>query len=139
MQSTRRQRTQRFTRSMVDRVFGGVCGGVGSYLGINSWWVRLAFLGLIAFTLGAGLLLYLVLWLAMPEQTLADLYDSPNISRRINPETLVLFGGGVIIVGITVMSLNVGLFDNTNAEAILPFVIILLGLTLLAQQLGRTS
>lgn len=139
MQRTRRsRRTQRFTRSMTDRVLGGVCGGLADYLGIQAWWVRVAFGVLVAFTLGSSLLLYIALWLAMPEQTLADLEGtSTTIPRRVRPETLILIGGGIIIVGILVLALNVGIFDTTNAEAVLPFAVILLGLTLLAQQLRR--
>lgn len=138
--SPRRRRTQRFTRSALDRILGGVCGGLGEYLGISSWWVRFGFIGLIAFTLGAGVLLYFVLWLAIPEQTLADVYLLTHQPiRRVNPETLVLLGGGIILIGIAVMALNVGVFDNANAEALLPFIVTLLGLALLAQQLGRPT
>lgn len=133
----------RLTRSMVDRTFGGVCGGLGTYLGINSWWVRGAFLALAVFTLGAGLIVYLILWLAIPEQTLGDLYREnvfdETAQRETRPETLLLIGGGVIFVGILVLALNLGVLDNTNGGALLPFAVILLGLTLFAQQLRRSA
>lgn len=134
------RRTQRLTRSLIDRVFGGVCGGLGAYIGINPWWVRLAFIALTIFTIGTGLLLYLTLWLAVPEQTLGDLQGmSGNTPRRTSPETLVLIGGGIILVGLLVLAFNLGLLSNTNGGALLPFAIILLGLTLLAQQLRRAA
>lgn len=134
----RRRQTQRLTRSLLNRTLGGVCGGIGAYLGINAWWVRGAFIGLSVFTFGAGIILYLVLWIAMPQQTLADLQDvrSPlRLGRNASPETLVLLGVAVIFVGMLVMAFNLGVVDNTNGGALLPFVVILLGLTLLAQQL----
>ena len=53
-------------RSRRNRVFLGVCGGLAEFFGINSFWVRLAFL--IALIPGGvpGLLLYLILWFIIP-------------------------------------------------------------------------
>lgn len=135
------RRTSRLTRSLIDRALGGVCGGLGTYLSINPWWVRIAFVALAIFTLGTGILVYIVLWLALPEQTLADLrgLNEDDMTRRVQPETLVLIGFGVIITGVLVLALNLGVLDNTNGGALLPFGIILLGLTLFAQQLRRIS
>lgn len=138
MGRVRRRRTQRLTRSLLNRTLGGVCGGIAAYLGINAWWVRAAFIGLAVFTFGAGLLLYFVLWIAMPQQTLTDLQGvkSPlRLGRNASPETLVLLGIAVIFVGVLVMAFNLGVLDNTRGGALLPFAVILLGITLLAQQL----
>jgi phage shock protein PspC (stress-responsive transcriptional regulator) len=134
----RRRPAPRLTRSLLDRTFGGVCGGIAYYLGINSWWMRVTFIGLAFFTFGAGIVLYLVLWLAMPQQTIRDLQLNPNPLRESNtarPETLILLGIGVIFLGLIVMAFNLGVLDNTNGGALLPFAVILLGLTLLAQQI----
>jgi phage shock protein PspC (stress-responsive transcriptional regulator) len=123
---------------LVNRVLGGVCGGLGTFLGINAWWVRGAFIGLSIFTFGAGILLYLVLWLALPQQTLADLQLLENplqLDYRARPETLILLGIGVILLGLLVLAFNLGVLDNANGGALLPFAVILLGITLLAQQL----
>jgi len=53
-------------RSTTDKQLGGVCGGLGEYFGIDSSLIRVGF---VLFTLagGAGLLLYVVLWLILPE------------------------------------------------------------------------
>jgi phage shock protein C len=53
-------------RSRTNRIFAGVCGGLGEFFGISAFWFRLAFL--IALIPGGvpGLLVYLVLWLIMP-------------------------------------------------------------------------
>jgi phage shock protein C len=53
-------------RSQTDRVFLGICGGMGEFLGISPWWFRLFFL--IAALPGGvpGLSLYLLLWLMIP-------------------------------------------------------------------------
>jgi phage shock protein C len=54
-------------RSFTDRVLGGVCGGLSGLLRINAWWFRAAFVALSIATLGAFALLYLALWLAIPQ------------------------------------------------------------------------
>ena len=58
-------------RSFTDRVLGGVCGGLGTLLPLNPWWFRALFLILTIITTGAFALLYLALWMLLPQQTLA--------------------------------------------------------------------
>src|SRR5260370_15250960 len=60
------QATQTFRRGN-DRILGGVCAGLAEGLRIDPLWVRLGFV-LLAFLQGVGLLIYIVLWMAMPEQ-----------------------------------------------------------------------
>jgi phage shock protein C len=58
----------RLRRSRDDRWIGGVCGGIAKITGVESWIWRLALVGL-AFFGGTGVLLYLLLWLFVPEET----------------------------------------------------------------------
>ena len=53
-------------RSRQDRWLGGVCGGIGRATGVETWVWRLLFTVLFIFA-GAGLLLYLLLWVFVPE------------------------------------------------------------------------
>jgi phage shock protein C len=57
--------TPRLYRSATDKVIGGVCGGLAHYFNIDPALVRLAFV-VFALTGGAGVLLYIVLWIAVP-------------------------------------------------------------------------
>jgi phage shock protein C len=57
---------QAFQRGQ-DRILGGVCSGLAHGFRIDPLWVRLGFV-LLAFLQGVGLLIYIVLWLVMPEQ-----------------------------------------------------------------------
>lgn len=60
--------TQRLARSRTNRVFAGVCGGLGNYFNVDPVIFRLLFI-LIGLPGGVpGLLIYLILWLAMPEE-----------------------------------------------------------------------
>lgn len=51
-----------------DRIVGGVCSGLAEGFHVEALWVRLAFV-VLAFLQGIGLLLYVVLWVLMPERT----------------------------------------------------------------------
>jgi phage shock protein C len=57
---------QRFYRGS-DRIVGGVCSGLAEGLHIDSIWVRLAFV-VLAFAQGIGVIVYVVLWVIMPER-----------------------------------------------------------------------
>ena len=57
-------------RSFTDRILGGVCGGLGALFPISAWGFRVAFVILSVVTLGAFALLYLTLWMLIPQQTL---------------------------------------------------------------------
>lgn len=69
--------TKRLYRSQTDRMIGGVCGGLGEYLGIDSTIVRLIFAFAVLFGFGGGVLVYLVLLLVTPEGTAAPSAAKP--------------------------------------------------------------
>jgi phage shock protein PspC (stress-responsive transcriptional regulator) len=52
-------------RSRSDRIIGGVCGGMARATGVEAWVWRLLFAIMFIFA-GAGLLLYVLLWIFVP-------------------------------------------------------------------------
>jgi phage shock protein C len=56
-------------RSLSDRWLGGVCGGIAQATGVASWVWRLMFTLGIVFA-GTGLVLYLLLWILVPQEQL---------------------------------------------------------------------
>jgi phage shock protein C len=54
-------------RSRDDRVIAGVCGGLGKYLGVDPVIIRIAAI-LLVFAGGAGIVLYVIGWIAIPEE-----------------------------------------------------------------------
>jgi phage shock protein PspC (stress-responsive transcriptional regulator) len=54
-------------RSRTDRWLGGVCGGLAKVTGVESWVWRLMF-ALFTITFGVGAVLYLLLWIFVPEE-----------------------------------------------------------------------
>ncbi|MBR6251990.1 MAG: PspC domain-containing protein [Bacteroidales bacterium] len=51
-----------------DKVIGGVCGGIAESLNLDKTLVRLIYVLLTIGTAFSGVLIYLLLWLIMPEQ-----------------------------------------------------------------------
>jgi phage shock protein PspC (stress-responsive transcriptional regulator) len=62
-----RENTQKkkMYRNPDDRIIGGVCGGIGTYLNTDSVWIRILFV-VFAFFFLTGVFVYLALWLALP-------------------------------------------------------------------------
>jgi phage shock protein PspC (stress-responsive transcriptional regulator) len=58
-----------FRRSSTDRWIGGVCGGLAAMSNMPSWAWRILFV-LTALLHGVGILVYLVLWIFVPLQTM---------------------------------------------------------------------
>lgn len=54
-------------RPLADRWVGGVCGGLAAATGLDAWVWRLLFV-LLALWGGAGLVLYLLLWVFVPSE-----------------------------------------------------------------------
>lgn len=55
-------------RSKSNRVFFGVCGGLGEFFGISPLWFRLGFLITLLPGGVPGILLYLICWLVIPSE-----------------------------------------------------------------------
>src|ERR1700739_4627311 len=64
--------TRRLFRDPDNHLVAGVCSGIANYFDINPVWIRLAF-ALIVFAGGAGIILYIILWIVIPKaMTRAD-------------------------------------------------------------------
>jgi phage shock protein C len=62
---------RRLQRSVLDRKLFGVCGGLANYFGIDPTIVRILFVIFALMSFGFGLVLYVILFLIMPEERLA--------------------------------------------------------------------
>ncbi len=54
-----------------DKVFGGVCSGLGNYFGIDSVILRIIFV--IMFFSGIGFLAYIILWAVVPSSAVSEI------------------------------------------------------------------
>ena len=84
---------KRLYRDADNKIIGGVCSGVGHYFGFDAVWLRIALALLLVFG-GTGILLYIILWIAIPEaKTMSEKLamkgekaDINNISKAVKEE-----------------------------------------------------
>lgn len=89
--STTKARVKKLYRDIDQKYIAGVCGGLEHYLGIDALWVRIIFILLTVFTSGFWILLYILLWILVPEATTTaeklDMRGEPvnisNIERKV--------------------------------------------------------
>jgi phage shock protein PspC (stress-responsive transcriptional regulator) len=56
-------------RSRDQRIIAGVCGGIAEWLGWSATWTRVLFVLVSVLSAGfPGILVYLLLWIVMPER-----------------------------------------------------------------------
>lgn len=58
----------RITRSSTNRMLAGVCGGLSEHFGIDSTWIRLAFIFLTPLTYFLTILVYIICVFSFPEK-----------------------------------------------------------------------
>lgn len=108
---------RKLRRSRKDQVIGGVAGGLGHYFELDPVLVRIAFV-LMVLAGGAGVLLYIVLWIVMPEATPEEDVAMPVRSQKALGG--LFFGGALVMVGtIILLRRLVPWFDGEMVWAIL--------------------
>ena len=75
---------KRLMRDTDNAIFGGVCAGIAAYWGINTLWVRLLFIISPFITFGTALLVYIIIWISLPEAKTA----AEKLQMRGEPVTL---------------------------------------------------
>ncbi len=101
---------RRLVRSSDDRVIAGVCGGLGKYLGVDPILVRIAAI-LLVFAGGAGIVLYIIGWIAIPDELAEDTGE---------------FAGG------RDETASIAGEDRTRSAAVLGLIVVALGVVFLA-------
>ena len=146
----------KLARSQTDRMISGVCGGVAAYLGIETVWVRLFFV-LMGMANGFGLLVYLILWIIVPEagqesattgQTVEsgieevagkaqELAQSVGEAFRGGPnrQAGIIVGAGLIVLGAIFLLDTLHIFDWLSFGRLWPLLLIVGGLALLVSRL----
>ncbi len=140
----------RLYRSRTNRMLGGVCGGLGIYLNIDPTIVRLLFI-LLLFGSDFGFLLYLVLWILVPEEGQEVSGEERGIGNRFrsmgddiqhavaepHPQAGILLGAGLIIIGgiLFLEQLYIRWLAWLELDVLWPLILIIGGVSLLIQQL----
>ncbi|MCF8273056.1 MAG: DUF2339 domain-containing protein [Flavobacteriaceae bacterium] len=143
-------------RDVYHRGLGGVCSGLGSYLGINRYVVRFFWI-LLSLFFGIGFLLYIILWIAVPkikkevatEKTIQTISNEPEIqiekkianqnSIKISNELEKFIGENLINkigIGILIIGVGIGAKYSIENDLISPLTRIILGYLLGLSLLG---
>ena len=98
-EAERRQRAQtaakQLYRDQSRKILGGVCAGLGNYFNVDAVWVRL-FFALLTFAWGFGILVYLIMWIAIPgSYTLEDVQGSRKLFRDNERKVIGGVSGGL--------------------------------------------
>jgi phage shock protein PspC (stress-responsive transcriptional regulator) len=99
---------KRLFRDQKRKILGGVSSGLGTYFSIDPLWIRLLF-ALMFFAYGISLLVYIVMWIAVPG---SYELDEPDTGKKMfrDPERKVIGGvsGGVAaFLGVDIVAVRV--------------------------------
>ncbi len=135
-------------RSRTDKVFGGVCGGLARSLNTDPFIIRLVF-ALLFIMAGSGILLYIIMWIALPEEPLpyintgnttpGEQPDSQNPpTDPMEPATSLKRGNngplvvGLILILIGMIFLADRFMPHIHFRDFWPVIIIIAGIVLIA-------
>jgi phage shock protein C len=118
--------TQRLYRSATDKAIAGVCGGLAHYFNIDPALVRLAFV-VFALAGGASVLLYIVLWIAVPVGE-----GTPAVA--LGDRGHEMLATVLIAIGALWLLANLGAFTFINWRFAWPLVLVAAGVALLLRR-----
>jgi phage shock protein PspC (stress-responsive transcriptional regulator) len=117
----------RFVRRSDGRVIAGVAGGLADYTGLDPMLFRVAFIAL-AVVGGAGILLYLMAWLVLPEETDSDRL-AERIVRRLRSSRFV----PLVFIGVAVVVL-LEYFSSLGSPVVWAIALIAMGVVMLREE-----
>jgi phage shock protein C len=150
MKKSMSNNSKRLLRSKSDRIVAGVSAGLAEYFEIDPIIVRLLFV-LVTFTVGSGILIYIVLWIVMPEEGDEEMSGSDVVKKNTkefektvdrmandknNQNTVKLFFGlALTLFGVYLVFANLGLIQWLNLGWLFsnfwPLILIFIGLSIL--------
>ena len=102
-------------RSDDQRIFAGVCGGLGQHFGVNAWWFRWAFI-ILAFFGFAGIAIYVAAWLLIPDEDSTESIAAGWFDGLDMSDTGTLFG--VVLIGVAALIIATSVFHISGAIVI---------------------
>jgi phage shock protein C len=127
-------------------MIAGVCGGLGTFLNIDPIFIRLLFV-LLLFGSDFGFILYLLLWIIVPEEGKAYGFKDDSVGDKVksmgndiqqavsqpHPQSGLILGVGLIIVGgfLFLEQLNLSWMQWIDLDILWPILLIVGGFVLL--------
>ena len=155
------EKNKRLYRSAKNKVFGGVAGGIADYFDIDPIIIRLLFV-VIAFAGGGGVIVYLILWIALPlepitpftmnmgsgepfnaanpgDQSTSDFTTGTSnpFEVPVKPENRNSLIGGIVLISLGLIFLANRFIPNIDFGDLWPLVLVVLGGVLIATSLAE--
>ena len=127
---------RRLYRSQTNKVFAGVCSGLGEYLNIDATIVRLVWI-LITFLGGAGIIAYIFAYFIVPEKPIESGSAAPQQNHDLSAARIFGFlfvGAGIIILLDNLDILSFHRWWNMSEEFVFPGLLILAGVYFLTNR-----
>ena len=125
-------------KSNSDKVLGGVCGGIGEYFEVDSTIIRLVCLLTVILGAGAGLILYLLAWIIIPndpeEEAEIAVVDREDMADAGEGSRVIIKGSssdGSRNLGIILIIIGAVLLFRQFAPFHIPWMIVLPALFIL--------
>lgn len=119
-------------RSETNVMVGGVCAGLAEYFSVDPTLIRLLFVLFTVFQ-GSGVLAYIILWIVLPQgskvSTPLKKYKDIDTKSSRRFAAIIIIGLGTILV-----LQNFHMFAAFDMEKFWPFLLIALGIALLARR-----
>lgn len=124
---------KRLERDLSNKVLGGVCSGLGNYFDIDPTFWRILFF-ILFFAGCSGLLIYIILWIVMPEgrgYTCSQGNDPQNIiidtdGKPVKDNSRWL--AGLILIGIGAIWMLARYVPQLNWHTVWPVILICIGI-----------
>ncbi len=137
-------------RLRINRVAGGVAAGLAEYFNLDIILIRVLFI-ILTFFNGIGIILYIILWIVVPEQPIEQYnfsYQAKTEPPAEDPEVVhkrsYLRNNGRTIAGVVLIVMGlVFLLENIipsfSFADVFPVVIIIVGVSLIWNSIGKTD
>ena len=142
------ENTNKLYRSNTEKVFGGVCGGLADYLNIDVVILRIIFV-LLALFGGGGVLIYIILWIAIPAQTVnfatlkenldAEITDEENPRNTTSKQSNTALGAGFILIIVGLLFLADRLMPYYDLIDFWPVILIAAGVIIIKPDLFKST
>lgn len=131
-------------RSSRRKILAGVCTGLGEYFDIDPVLIRAVFI-VTLFSGGIGVMLYIVLWLIMPNEERVLPAESPNEPAESSELDSGVFSEkhkgtvvtGLMLVGLGTFFLVRELFPMFSFKYMLPIILIAIGILIVFNALRK--
>lgn len=135
--------TKQLYRSRTNKILAGVCAGIAAYFEIDPTIIRVLFV-LFAFFQGIGILVYVILWIVVPEATTdtasqsgfeaADIHEHGNSQFSLKNVSFAgrsLFGIIIILLGLAFLLNQIFPVHFFRWDFFWPLIVICLGLAII--------